>query len=291
MFAFTAASSAATGYVPVFFTAKSSTASWKLCMFAFTLASRARSCMAMKFGIAIAARIPMITTTIMSSMSVKPFWLRNIVSSSSLLTVGQRQSQKRSLAEASDRVARRQGRVGADNARRRRIRAPRPGVVCAREGILRVVASRHIRHHRCIVRGHWICAVVLHGEVFDRQLVAMHVPFHAGFACAVLHGDEVWNRDRRENPDDHDDDHQLDEGEALRVSRHGVLHLLSGPVLPDVISVRPTLPGRDQSNGHAIARPAPSSGVLACTSARGMNGAWLRRCVFRAGCTRVAVHS
>src|SRR6266850_763029 len=74
MFAFTAASSAATGYVPVFLTAKSSTANWKVCMFAFTLASRARSCMAMKFGIAIAARIPMITTTIISSIRVKPFW-------------------------------------------------------------------------------------------------------------------------------------------------------------------------------------------------------------------------
>src|SRR3954465_204469 len=42
-------------------------------MFAFTLASRARSCMAMKLGIAIAARIPMITTTIISSIRVKPF--------------------------------------------------------------------------------------------------------------------------------------------------------------------------------------------------------------------------
>jgi hypothetical protein len=48
-------------------------ASWRLCMFAFTLDSRARSCMATKFGIAIAARIPMMTTTIMSSISVKPF--------------------------------------------------------------------------------------------------------------------------------------------------------------------------------------------------------------------------
>jgi hypothetical protein len=28
----------------------------------------------MKFGIAIAARIPMITTTIISSIRVKPFW-------------------------------------------------------------------------------------------------------------------------------------------------------------------------------------------------------------------------
>ena len=48
-------------------------------MFAFTLASRARSCMAMKFGIAIAAKIPMITTTIISSMSVKPLELLDTV--------------------------------------------------------------------------------------------------------------------------------------------------------------------------------------------------------------------
>jgi hypothetical protein len=42
-------------------------------MFDLTLPSLARFCIAMKFGIAIAARMPMITTTIMSSISVKPF--------------------------------------------------------------------------------------------------------------------------------------------------------------------------------------------------------------------------
>src|SRR5262245_10928923 len=41
-------------------------------MFARVLPSRARSCMARKFGIAIAARMPMITTTIISSIRVKP---------------------------------------------------------------------------------------------------------------------------------------------------------------------------------------------------------------------------
>ena len=35
--------------------------------------------MAMKFGIAIAARIPMITTTIISSMRVKPFEFLSMV--------------------------------------------------------------------------------------------------------------------------------------------------------------------------------------------------------------------
>src|SRR6267143_3830153 len=45
-------------------------------MFAFTLASRARSCMAMKLGIAMAARMPMMTTTIISSIRVKPFEFR-----------------------------------------------------------------------------------------------------------------------------------------------------------------------------------------------------------------------
>src|ERR1700704_6288774 len=43
-------------------------------MLAFVLPSFARLCIAMKFGIAIAARIPMITTTIISSIRVKPFW-------------------------------------------------------------------------------------------------------------------------------------------------------------------------------------------------------------------------
>src|SRR6266498_5406077 len=42
-------------------------------MLAFVLPSFARTCMAMKLGMAIAARMPMITTTIISSMSVNPF--------------------------------------------------------------------------------------------------------------------------------------------------------------------------------------------------------------------------
>src|SRR5581483_8182618 len=44
--------------------------------FRFALASLCfdRAWNLMKFGIAIAARIPMIATTIISSMSVKPFW-------------------------------------------------------------------------------------------------------------------------------------------------------------------------------------------------------------------------
>src|SRR6185295_14095812 len=41
-------------------------------MLALVLPSLARDCMAMKFGIAIAARMPMITTTIISSIRVKP---------------------------------------------------------------------------------------------------------------------------------------------------------------------------------------------------------------------------
>src|SRR5437870_7690944 len=42
-------------------------------MLALVLPSFARFCIAMKLGIAIAARMPMITTTIISSISVKPF--------------------------------------------------------------------------------------------------------------------------------------------------------------------------------------------------------------------------
>src|ERR687888_1721423 len=44
-------------------------------MLALVLPSLARFCMAMKLGIAIAARMPMITTTIMSSINVKPLLL------------------------------------------------------------------------------------------------------------------------------------------------------------------------------------------------------------------------
>src|SRR5262249_36698493 len=47
-------------------------------MLALVLPSFARSCIAMKFGIAIAARMPMITTTIISSMRVKPFCILDI---------------------------------------------------------------------------------------------------------------------------------------------------------------------------------------------------------------------
>jgi len=49
-------------------------------MLAFVEPSLARFCIAMKFGIAIAARIPMITTTIISSIRVKPFSLRMLSS-------------------------------------------------------------------------------------------------------------------------------------------------------------------------------------------------------------------
>ena len=43
-------------------------------MLALVEPSFARFCIAMKFGIAIAARMPMMATTIISSMSVKPFF-------------------------------------------------------------------------------------------------------------------------------------------------------------------------------------------------------------------------
>src|SRR5262245_49695109 len=53
-------------------------------MLALVLPSFARFCIAMKFGIAIAARMPMITTTIISSMRVKPFCDLSIAISSHL---------------------------------------------------------------------------------------------------------------------------------------------------------------------------------------------------------------
>ena len=44
--------------------------SWNVCMLALVEPSFARFCIAMKFGIAIAARMPMMTTTIIISISV-----------------------------------------------------------------------------------------------------------------------------------------------------------------------------------------------------------------------------
>src|SRR5262245_55360900 len=69
---------AASAYLPSFCTPWSSAASWNVCMFALVEPSLARLCMAMKFGMAIAARMPMITTTIISSIRVKPFLPRSM---------------------------------------------------------------------------------------------------------------------------------------------------------------------------------------------------------------------
>src|SRR5437667_6417 len=170
------------------------------------------------------------------------------------LTVGQRQRQKRRLAETLDRVARRGTGVRTEDALRRRIRGPRASAIRAAEGILGPVAARQIRQHGRVVPGNRIRPGVLDREVFYRQLEAMHVRLHAGFACAVLHGDEVRNRDCRQDPDDHDDDHELDEREAFRVAH--VLHLLSVPASLAHSYILIASSG-DQSNGHATESSAP----------------------------------
>src|SRR5215471_19274996 len=214
--------------MPVFFTAKSSIASWKLCMLALTLASRARSCMATKFGIAIAARIPMITTTIMSSMRVKPFSLRSIglswVGGWLSLAVLEHEAERSGLSIARDRIVRR-GRVRRKTALRGRNASPRRRSLVrhARERVGRIRAAREVRVHRSRVRRDRVDARVLHSEVFDRQLEAVHVRLDAGLTRTVLHGHEVRNGDRGENTDDHDHDHELDEGEALFVAQHWTL--------------------------------------------------------------------
>src|SRR5881275_611496 len=51
----------------------------------FIAATYALSLVFANFGIAIAARIPMMTTTIKSSISVKPFLVRDILSPSAVL--------------------------------------------------------------------------------------------------------------------------------------------------------------------------------------------------------------
>src|SRR5437879_5155689 len=61
------------------------------------------------------------------------------------LTVGQRQRQKRRLAETLDRVARRGTGVRTEDALRRRIRSPRASTVRARERILGPRTAREVR--------------------------------------------------------------------------------------------------------------------------------------------------
>src|SRR5688500_18764577 len=151
-------------------------------MFFFTDASRARPTIEMKFGIATEARIPMMTTTIISSTRVKP--LRSVafmaVSSggrtgrrrlatpppgrSGLLARRQDERQGSRLATALDRVGvPRAVRVRAD-ARRRRHGGQRGGQVLDR-GIAvveRVVEVRRHRQGRAVVG---VDAVVLYGIV------------------------------------------------------------------------------------------------------------------------------
>src|SRR5206468_1156203 len=81
-------------------------------MLALVLPSFARFCMAMKLGIAIAARMPMITTTIMSSMSVKPlFCLRRMAGYFLLVWVRGRER----VRLAGNRNARARGGGGPDS--------------------------------------------------------------------------------------------------------------------------------------------------------------------------------
>src|SRR5882672_3082480 len=142
------------------------------------------------------------------------------------LAVGQRQRQQRRLAKALDRIARRRTGVRTEDALRRRIRSPRRCVIRTRERILGPRTAREVRQHGSVVRGHRIRAGILHREVFDRQLEAVHVRLHARLASTVLHRNEVRTRDRRQDPDDHNHNHQLNESETLRVPH---LSLTSSP--------------------------------------------------------------
>src|SRR4051812_795099 len=64
-------------------------------MFDFVVPSFARLCMEMKLGIAIAARMPMITTTIISSMRVKPLCRRMVSPILSWFVGAERRSPRR----------------------------------------------------------------------------------------------------------------------------------------------------------------------------------------------------
>jgi len=94
----------------------------------------------------------------------------------------------------------------------------------ASEAILQHLATRQKRQE--ILSSVGVDSVVAHGVVLDRQL--QRVCRGLGLVRlgrAVLHTDEVGDGDGRQNADDHDDDHELDQSETSALLRH-VLFLL-----------------------------------------------------------------
>ncbi len=76
-------------------------------------------------------------------------------------------------------------------------------------------------------------AVVLDCPVLDMELHRVGVALDHALAGAVLHADVVGNRDRGQDPDDHHDDHELDQGETLPILQH------SKPPLSRSLEFRP----------------------------------------------------
>ena len=62
-----------------------------------------------------------------------------------------------------------------------------------------------------------VITVVPDGVVLDGQLQGVATALDLGLLGPVLHGDVVGDGDGSQDADDHDDDHQLDQGETLAV--------------------------------------------------------------------------
>jgi hypothetical protein len=73
-----------------------------------------------------------------------------------------------------------------------------------------------------------IVAIVLDSVVLGGELERVHVLLRRGLLRARLHAHEVGNRDRRQDPDHDDHDHQLDQRESALPAMHR-RDLLSDP--------------------------------------------------------------
>src|SRR4249920_1494056 len=172
---------------------------------------------------------------------------------SCLLTRGERQVDRRRLAMTLDVVLGR-GRVGiagepSGGSRRRRERtAILPRTTATRRRVERILEVRRQQVGDVGgVAGDRVDAVVLNAVILGGQLQGVHVRLGATFLGAVLHRDEVGNRDGGENADDDHDDHQLDERKALSVAHLGpfLLGVAAGTPLVWGTTATPVPPAPD----------------------------------------------
>ena len=197
-------------------------------MFFLVEASRARPTMRRSWESRCAARMPMITTTIISSISVKPRFVmaRILLRVRAALTlaplalqpatnpVGEDDRKDCALAVALHVVValRRVGVRRDARGRRRRCRVRRPGPRAPPPRPLNGFTKFGGRTRLAAEAAY--SAVVRDAVVLGGDLHRVHVRLGRAFLGAVLHGDEVRNRDRRQDADDHDHDHQLDQRES-----------------------------------------------------------------------------